>query len=86
MAAAKGSSSAVRLMAAGWGVFTGTHLAMSHPPVREALVKSLGGEKQYLGAYSAVAAATFFPTTFIYLRYQALPGSSASQRVPGDLV
>lgn len=76
MAAAKGSPGAVRLMAAGWGLFTGTHLVMSHPPVREALVNSLGGEKQYLGAYSAVAAATFFPTTFVYLRYPLWQGLS----------
>lgn len=43
-----------------WVAFAGTHTALSHPPVRSALVGRLG-ERPFLGLYSLVAFATFVP-------------------------
>ncbi|CAI5464215.1 unnamed protein product [Closterium sp. Yama58-4] len=64
-----GGAAAIKYVAAGWAAFTGTHLAMSHPPVREALIQQLGDEGKFRGLYSAVSLATFAPTTFLYIRY-----------------
>ncbi|CAI7885449.1 unnamed protein product [Closterium sp. NIES-54] len=64
-----GGAAAIKYVAAGWAAFTGTHLAMSHPPVREALIHQLGDEGKFRGLYSAVSFATFAPTTFLYIRY-----------------
>eukprot|EP00897_Mesotaenium_endlicherianum_P004758 jgi/Mesen1/430/ME000100S10664 len=61
-------TSAVGYVAAGWGLFTGSHLLMSHGPVREKLVSTLG-EGPFKGLYSAVSLASFIPTTYIYGRY-----------------
>lgn len=69
VAASNSSGAAIRFVAAGWAAFTGTHLAMSHPPVRDALIHQLGDEHKFRGAYSLVSAATFFPTTFAYIKY-----------------
>eukprot|EP00271_Cylindrocystis_brebissonii_P007298 TRINITY_DN20661_c0_g1_i1.p1 TRINITY_DN20661_c0_g1~~TRINITY_DN20661_c0_g1_i1.p1 ORF type:complete len:231 (+),score=24.84 TRINITY_DN20661_c0_g1_i1:245-937(+) len=59
---------AVRAIALGWAAFTGTHLVMSHEPVREKLINTMG-EKRFAGAYSLVAFGTFIPTTYYYVRY-----------------
>lgn len=64
------SSAALRHVAAGWTLFAGSHLAMSHPPVRKELVDKLG-EDRFKGVYSLVSLATFLPTTFIYARSAA---------------
>ena len=65
----------------GWSAFAGTHLIMSHPGNREKIINVVGGEKNFLGLYSAVALATFIPQTYIYVKYRrAAPASS-----PGSL-
>jgi uncharacterized membrane protein len=54
----------------GWSAFAGTHLFMSHPGNREKIIKTVGGDKNFLGLYSAVALATFLPQTYIYIKYR----------------
>lgn len=48
-----------------WLAFAGTHLVMSHPPVRRGLVSILG-EPPFLGLYSLVAFATLIPLVWTY--------------------
>lgn len=62
------SATATRYVALGWGLFGGTHLAMSHGPLRDGLISALG-EPGFKGAYSAVSLATFVPTSVLYFRY-----------------
>ncbi|GJP57204.1 hypothetical protein CLOM_g16234 [Closterium sp. NIES-68] len=80
-ASKSGGAAAIKYVAAGWAAFTGTHLAMSHPPVRDALIRQLGDEGRFRGLYSAVSLATFAPTTFLYIRYTrgqgVIPGWTA---------
>jgi len=71
MAGAKGSSSAVRLMAAGWGLFTGSHLVTSHPPCARPWCTPWGREA--LPGLTPPSLATFLPTTFVYIRYPLGP-------------
>ncbi|KAL0490760.1 3 TM domain-containing transmembrane protein [Acrasis kona] len=59
----------VSKIAAGWAAFVGTHMIMSHPGNREAIIDKLGGEQPFLGAYSLVALGTFLPTTYYYNKY-----------------
>ena len=66
--AVNSSSAATRYIAYGWAALTGTHLVMSHPPVRDRLVKLTGSENNFRGVYSAVALAAFVPTTVLYIR------------------
>lgn len=66
---AKNSAWAAKWIGVGWGVFTGSHLLLSHPPVRTALVDRLGDENKFHGLYSALALSAFAPTTILYLRY-----------------
>eukprot|EP00245_Coleochaete_scutata_P005841 TRINITY_DN19734_c0_g1_i1.p1 TRINITY_DN19734_c0_g1~~TRINITY_DN19734_c0_g1_i1.p1 ORF type:complete len:230 (-),score=26.39 TRINITY_DN19734_c0_g1_i1:467-1156(-) len=68
----KGSK--IKQIVAGWSLFAGTHMLMSHPPVRSYLVSSLG-EGPFAGLYSAVSLATLGPTTYIYGRYGRGVGS-----------
>src|SRR5262245_59232249 len=53
------------ILAGLWADFVGTHLAMSHPPARAALVARLG-DYGFLGAYSAVSFATFGPLVALW--------------------
>eukprot|EP01116_Phalansterium_solitarium_P024971 TRINITY_DN9334_c0_g1_i3.p1 TRINITY_DN9334_c0_g1~~TRINITY_DN9334_c0_g1_i3.p1 ORF type:complete len:163 (+),score=24.80 TRINITY_DN9334_c0_g1_i3:117-605(+) len=56
---------------AAWGMFAGSHFAMSHPPIREKLVDTLGGEKPFLAAYSGVALVTSIPLIVVGKRVSA---------------
>ena len=42
----------------------GTHIVMSHPSNRKVLVEKVGGEKNFLGVYSAVALAIGGPLVY----------------------
>eukprot|EP00455_Lapot_gusevi_P008484 TRINITY_DN13705_c0_g1_i1.p1 TRINITY_DN13705_c0_g1~~TRINITY_DN13705_c0_g1_i1.p1 ORF type:complete len:233 (-),score=24.74 TRINITY_DN13705_c0_g1_i1:137-835(-) len=53
-------------IAVGWFAFGASHLAMSHPPIRQELVKKLGDEQKFLGCYSLVSLGFFIPTTIFY--------------------
>eukprot|EP00128_Syssomonas_multiformis_P009022 Colp12_sorted_trinity150504_noHs@2744 len=57
-----------KAIALGWAAFAGTHMAMSHPPIREGLIQKLGGKDKFLSVYSAVSFATLLPTIAIYAR------------------
>lgn len=61
-----GPSLALKGVMLGWGAFCGTHLFMSHTPVRNWLVDKLG-EKGFLSTYSAVAVGTLAPAAYAYL-------------------
>lgn len=51
-----------------WLGFSGTHVALSHPPVRARLVSALGAGG-FLGAYSIVAFAFFVPLCWVYFAH-----------------
>lgn len=63
------ASRAPQIVALGWGSFVVTHMVMSHPQTREAIVNSVGGEKNFLGAYSAVAFITGGPLVYYYIKH-----------------
>lgn len=48
-----------------WLGFAGSHVLLSHPPVRARLVASLGTQA-FLGVYSVVALALFVPLCWVY--------------------
>lgn len=58
--------SAAAWIAFWWGMFAGTHMVLSSPPVRGKLISRLG-EKAFVGIYSVVAFATFVPLVWVYL-------------------
>ena len=49
-----------------WGLFAGTHAALSSQALRPRLVARLG-ERAFLGVYSLVAFASFVPLVWVYL-------------------
>ena len=49
-----------------WGMFAGTHMALSSLRVRGKLIARLG-EKAFVGLYSLIAFATFIPLVRVYL-------------------
>nr|KAJ3419709.1 hypothetical protein HK105_006600 [Polyrhizophydium stewartii] len=55
-------------VAFGMAAFTGTHLLLSHPPVRQDLIAKLGDQK-FKGLYSMIALGTLVPTAFFYARF-----------------
>ena len=61
----------MKIVLGGWTAFAGTHLVMSHPPVREKLIEVCGDEKRFRFLYSAVAGAILVPGTIAYLRTPA---------------
>jgi len=61
-------SKPVKIVLAGWSAFAGTHLAMSHPPIREKLIELSGSEFNYRLGYSAVAATTASLAALAYFR------------------
>jgi uncharacterized membrane protein len=50
-----------------WATFAGTHVVLSHPPVRAKLVEDLGPAK-FQGVYSAVAFASLGPLVYLHAR------------------
>ena len=58
---------ALKWVGLGWAVFTGSHLALSHPPIRGKLIDILGDDR-FKGVYSLVAIGSFVPTTYLYIR------------------
>jgi uncharacterized membrane protein len=58
----------------GWSLFAGTHMAMSHPPIRQGLVDQWGKEK-FLGIYTATSLVTFIPMCYLYSKARKLPSS-----------
>lgn len=67
------------LILTGWGVFSGTHLFLSHPPIRKKVIRSFcnGSEPTFLGIYSILGLACFIPTTLLYVRYRRSLSSGA---------
>lgn len=53
-------------------LFPATHMLLSHGRLREALVRALGGEWRFRGAYTLVSFATFFPLVFIWWFHRGL--------------
>jgi len=53
---------------AGWSAFMGSHLIMSHPPIREKLIEKMGKDN-FLGVYSVVAIGTLAPTIYAYTKF-----------------
>jgi len=51
-----------------WTTFGGSHLVMSHEPVRNKLIELCGSEQKFRGLYSAVAAGTLLPFALLYAR------------------
>eukprot|EP00842_Homolaphlyctis_polyrhiza_P000414 jgi/Hompol1/1373/HPOL_005583-RA len=72
----------------GISAFTGSHLVLSHPPIRQDLIDKLGKDR-FKGLYSLVAVSTLLPTAFFYARYgrgagvQLWKGNSWWQRSAG---
>ncbi|KAI8929113.1 hypothetical protein BC831DRAFT_444783 [Entophlyctis helioformis] len=58
----------VAAVALGMSSFVGTHLVMSHPPVRKDLVEKLGADR-FKGLYSLVSVVTLGSTALFYARY-----------------
>ncbi|MGH7821790.1 MAG: NnrU family protein [Candidatus Binatia bacterium] len=56
-----------------WLAFAGSHTALSHPPVRSALVRRLG-EGPFQGLYSVIALATFVPLVWTFFAHRAARG------------
>lgn len=67
-----------------WLAFAGSHMVMSHPPVRSALARRLG-EPPFLGLYSLVSFATFVPLVSTYFAHRETRAVSLSvlATVPG---
>lgn len=61
-------SRGMKIALGGWAAFGGTHLLMSHEPIREQLIEKCGGVSQFRMLYSGVAAATLFPMMFLFAR------------------
>ena len=59
---------------AGSSLWIGSHLALSHDPIRSNIIDKVGKQK-FLGLYSFVSAVTLFPTVFYYARYARGSGS-----------
>lgn len=57
----------------GWASFAGTHLLLSHEPIRTSIIEKIGKDS-FLGMYSMVSFATLLPTCYIYGRYGARKG------------
>ncbi len=58
----------VKVALGGWAAFAGTHMLMSHPPVRSKLIELSGSEYNYRLGYCAVAAATLGTAVTMYVR------------------
>lgn len=58
----------VKIAAAGWAAFAGTHMAMSHPGNREKLIELCGSEGKYRALYSGVSLAIAGVTGLAYKR------------------
>jgi uncharacterized membrane protein len=61
-----GPALALKGVLVGWGAFCGTHLFLSHTPVRDYLIDKFG-EKGFLSAYSAISVGTLAPAAYAYL-------------------
>lgn len=61
-----GPALALKGVLVGWGAFCGTHLFMSHTPVRNYLIDKIG-EGPFLASYSAVSAGTLGIAAYAYL-------------------
>jgi uncharacterized membrane protein len=57
----------------GWTAFAGSHLVMSHPPIRQSLIDKMG-EKPFLATYSAVSFATLTPLCYYYYKFNKQRG------------
>ena len=53
-------------------LFPATHMLLSHGRIRETLVRVLGGEWRFRGAYTLVSFLTFFPLIFIWWFHRGL--------------
>lgn len=49
-----------------WLVFAASHMVLSHPPIRQALMEQMGG-KAFMGVYSLISLAIFVPLVWLYL-------------------
>lgn len=52
-----------------WAAFGGSHMLMSHTPIRAALIKRLGAGP-FMGVYSLVSVAFFVPLVWIYINHK----------------
>mmetsp|Transcript_44235 Transcript_44235/g.72005 ORF Transcript_44235/g.72005 Transcript_44235/m.72005 type:complete len:232 (+) Transcript_44235:109-804(+) len=66
-------STPVKLVAGGWLAFAGSHLVLSHPPVRRTIIDKIG-QGPFLGLYSLVAFGTLLPTSYVYYKYGRTAG------------
>eukprot|EP00743_Colponemidia_sp_Colp-15_P007364 GILK01007951.1.p1 GENE.GILK01007951.1~~GILK01007951.1.p1 ORF type:complete len:262 (-),score=26.66 GILK01007951.1:178-921(-) len=62
-------STAAQKILLGWSAFAGTHMIMSHRPIRQQLIAYMG-DKNFKMIYSVVAIGILAPTTIVYLRHQ----------------
>ncbi|KAJ1514791.1 CAAX prenyl protease [Coelomomyces lativittatus] len=68
----------------GWGLFSGTHLFLSHPPIRKKIIDEYckGKTSTFLALYSAISLATFGPTTLLYMHYRRALSHGAYNGIP----
>jgi len=55
-----------------WILFGGSHLAMSHPPAREMMIKELG-DKKFFAVYTSIVGASFIVMVFRYIKLGRMP-------------
>ena len=51
-----------------WTAFGGSHLVMSHEPIRNKLIDICGSEQKFRGLYSVVSVGTLAPFMYLYWR------------------